>query len=177
MEYGHKYEQPAVEPGYKAPDFRLNDEDGRPVSLYGFLDDHSVVLVFIRAVDDADTGRQLDYLKDSYQRIVYHCGDVLVVSWGGVDLNKALVEKHRLPFHILSDEDCAVLKKYDIYNPYEKLVGPNVFILNCAGLITFMYNGKNPDDIVTMADIIAVLHDIAEFGGAGVYGGVANRNI
>jgi peroxiredoxin Q/BCP len=177
MEYGHQYEQLAVEPGYKAPDFRLNDENGNPVSLYDFLDDHSVVLVFIRAVDDADTGRQLDYLKDSYQRIVYHCGDVLVVSWGSVDFNKALVDNHKLPFRILSDEDCAVLKKYEIYNQYEKLIGPNIFILNCAGLITFMYNGKNPDDIVTMADIVAVLHDIVESGGTEVYGGVANRNI
>jgi peroxiredoxin Q/BCP len=177
MEYGHQYERLAVEPGYKAPDFRLNDENGNPVSLYDFLDDHSVVLVFIRAVDDADTGRQLDYLKDSYQRIVYHCGDVLVVSWGSIDFNKALVDNHKLPFRILSDEDCAVLKKYEIYNQYEKLIGPNIFILNCAGLITFMYNGKNPDDIVTMADIVAVLHDIAESGGTEVYGGVANRNI
>jgi len=177
MEYGHKYEQLAVEPGYKAPDFRLNDENGKPVSLYGFLDDHSVVLVFIRAVDDADTRRQLEYLKDSYQRIRYHCGDVLVVSPGSVEFNKALVEGRRLPFHILSDEGCAVLKKYDIYNPYEKLIGPNVFILNRAGLITFMYNGKSPDDIVTMADIIAVLHDMAESGGSEVYGGVADRNI
>lgn len=177
MEYGHQYEQLAVEPGYKAPDFRLNDEDGKPVSLYEFLDDHSVVLVFIRAVDDADTRRQLEYLKDSYQRIQYHCGDVLVVSHGSVEFNKSLAEERRLPFHILSDEDCAVLKRYEIYDPYDKLVGPNVFILNCAGMITFMYNGKNPDDLVAMADVIAVLHDIAESDGTVVYGGVANRNI
>lgn len=177
MEYGHKYEQTAVEPGYKAPDFRLKDENGNPVSLYGFLNDRSLVLVFVRAVDDAHTGEQLDYLKDSYQRILYHCGEVLAVSSGSIDLNKALAEKHQVPFRILSDEDCAVIKKYGIYDEFDKLAGPNVFILNCAGLITYMYNGKGPEDIVSMADIIAVLHDLAESGGYGVYGGVANRNI
>jgi peroxiredoxin Q/BCP len=175
MEHGHKYEELLVEPGYKAPDFRLSDEDGRYVSLYDFLDDHSTVLAFIRAVDDAHTGEQLDYLQDSYQRIKYHCADVLAVSWGSVEFNKKLVEDHKLAFHILSDEDCSVLKKYQIYNDYDKITGPNVFILNCAGLIVYMYNGKNPEDIVAMADIIAVLHDLMVAGGYEVYGGVANR--
>jgi len=175
MERGHKYEELLVEPGYKAPDFKLKDEDGRDVSLYGFLDDHSTVLVFVRAVDDAHTGEQLDYLQDSYQRIKYHCAEVLAVSWGSVEFNKKLVEDHKLAFHILSDEDCSVLKKYQIYNDYDKLTGPNVFILNCAGLITYMYNGKDPEDIVDMADIIHVLHELMESGGYEVYGGVANR--
>lgn len=177
MERGHKYEEMLVEPGNKAPDFRLKDEDGRNVSLYGFLDDHSTVLVFIRAVDDRFTGEQLDYLNDSYQRIRYHCGDVLAVSWGGVDFNKMLVESHRLAFHVLSDEGCAVLKKYQIFSEADKLPGPNVFILNCAGLITYMYNGKNPGDIVSMADIIAVLHDLMQSGGYELYGGIADRNL
>ncbi|HTY92192.1 MAG TPA: redoxin domain-containing protein [Methanocella sp.] len=177
MEYGHKYEQLPVEPGYNAPDFTLKDETGNSISLKEFRDNQSVVLVFIRAVDDAHTSEQLDYLKDSYQRILYHCGNVLTISYGSVNFNKGLAEKHNLPFHILSDEDCSVLKKYQIYNPYEKLIGPNIFILNCAGLITYMYNGKNPEDIVSMADIIAVLHDMAEAGGAEVYGGIVKRNI
>lgn len=176
MERGHKYVELPVEPGYKAPDFKLKDEDGHDVSLYGFLDDHSTVLVFIRAADDAHTGQQLDYLQDSYQRIKYHCADVLAISWGSIEFNKKLAEDHKLAFHILSDGDCSVLKKYQIYNDYDKLEGPNVFILNCAGLIIYMYNGKDPGDIVDMADIIAVLHDLMEACGYEIYGGVAERN-
>ncbi len=172
MEYGHRYAEALVEPGHKAPDFTLKAEDGKEISLYRSIDNRSIVLVFIRAVDDAHTGEQLDYLKDSYQRIRYHCGDVLAVSYGSVEFNRALVEKHKLPFHILSDEDCAVIKKYQIYNEYDKLEGPNIFILNCAGLITYMYNGKNPEDIVSMADVVSILHDIMEKGGQEVYGGV-----
>jgi len=177
MERGHKYEELLIEPGYKAPDFKLEDEDGREVSLYGFLDDRSTVLAFIRAVDDARTGELLDDLQDSYQRIKYHCADVVALSWGSGGFNKKRVLDHKLAFHILSDADCSVLKKYQIYNDYDKLVGPNVFILNCAGLITYMYNGKNPDDIVAMADIIHVLHELMEAGGYRVYGGAANRNL
>jgi len=176
MEFGHKYEQIPVEPGNKAPDFRLRDEDGHWIKLYDFINDCSVVLVFIRAMDDAHTGEQVDFLKDSYQRIRYHCADVLAVSSGSVEFNKELAEKHRLPFHILSDEDCTVLKRYDVYNEVDKLIGPSVFILNSAGLITYMYNGKNPEDIVEEADIVHVLHELMENSGYVVYGGVAERN-
>ncbi len=173
MEHGHKYEELPVEPGFRAPDFRLMDENGHDVSLYDLFDGRSVVLVFIRAVDDARTGEQVDSLKDSYLRIKYHYSDVLAVSWGSVGFNKKLVEAHKLPFHVLSDEDCSILKKYQIYNDYNKLDGPNVFILNRAGLIAYMYNGKSPDDIVDMADIIHVLHEIMVTGENVVYGGVA----
>lgn len=121
------------------------------------------------------TAELLDYLNDSYQRIRYHCADVLAVSYGGVELNKKLVDGHKLPFHVLSDEGCSVLKKYDIYDEYDKLVGPSVFILNCAGIIVYMYNGKNPGDIVEEADIISVLHDI--MSGHEAYGGVPNWSI
>lgn len=175
MEYGHKYEELLVEPGYKAPDLKLKDENGKELSLYGFMDDHSTVLVFIMAKDDPHTGQQVDYLKDSYERIKFHHADVLAVSYGSVEFNKKLVEKHELPFHILSDRDCSTLKKYMIYNEPEKLMGPNVFILNRAGLITYMYNGKNPWDIVEMADIINVLHDMEKTGGTEIYGGIADR--
>ena len=75
----------------------------------------------------------------------------------------------------MSDMDCSTLKKYTIYNEPEKLMGPNVFILNHVGLITYMYNGKNPEDIVEMADIINVLHEMEKTGGTEIYGGVADR--
>lgn len=175
-EFGHKYEELLVEPGFKAPDFTLKDENGQDTSLYGFLDDHNTVLVFIRGIDDRFTHEQLDFLKDSYERIKAHCADVLVVSYGSMDFNRNLVWSRKLPFHILSDENCEVIKKYDIYNEFDKLIGPNLFILNCAGLISFMYNGKNPDDIVDEADVIRVLHAINDACGDVVFGGVAERH-
>ncbi len=175
MEYGHEYEELLVEPGYKAPDIKLRDENGKAVSLYGSMDDRNMVLVFIRAVDDQHTGQQVDYLKDSFERIKFHHADVLAVSYGSVSFNKKLVDEHELPFHVLSDRDCTAIKKYTIYSGPEKLLGPNVFILNSSGLITYMYNGKNPSDIVEMADIINVLHEMEKTGGTEIYGGVADR--
>lgn len=176
-EFGHQYEKLLVGPGYKAPDFTLNDEAGRTISLSGFMDRHLTVLLFIKGIDDRHTREQLDFLKDSYERIKYHNADVLVVSSGDVGFNKHLVDDMRLPFHILCDAGCEVIKRYDIYNENDILIGPVLFIINSAGLINFMYDSKNPEDIIEAADVISMLHQLNEESDALIFGGVAERNL
>lgn len=174
-EFGHKYEKLLVRPGYKAPDFTLRDEHGCGISLYGFLDRHLTVLVFIKGVDDRHTREQLDFLKDSYERIKFHNADVLAVSSGDVVFNKHLVDDMQLPFHILSDAGCDVMKLYDIYNAYDILEGPVLFIINSVGLINFLYDGKSPEDIVEEADVISMLHQLNEESDALIFGSVAEK--
>ncbi len=170
----HKYEKLLVEPGYKAPDFTLKDENGRDVSLFDFIDGHLTVLLFIKGIANRHIREQLDFLKDSYDRIKFHNADVLVVSSGDPAFNKYLVDDLHLPFHILSDARFKVLKLYDIYNKFDTLIGPALFIINSAGLINFSYEGKNPEDIVDTADVIRMLHQLDE-NDALIFGGIAER--
>jgi peroxiredoxin Q/BCP len=172
----HKYEKLLVEPGYRAPDFTLKDENGRNVSLFEFIGGHLTVLLFIKGVDDRHMREQLDFLKDSYDRIKFHNADVLIVSSGDEAFHQRLVDDMRLPFHILSDTRCKVMRLYDIYDKFDTLTGPMLFILNSSGLINFFYDGKNPDDIVDTADVIRMLHQLGE-NDALIFGGVAERNI
>jgi peroxiredoxin Q/BCP len=147
------------------PDFTLKDEFGHDFSLDEFKKDKKyVVLVFIRGVDDPHTREQLDYLRNDYQRFKYFGGDVLVVSYGSVDFNSSMITKLSLPFHILSDQECRVIKMLGLYNQYKKLVGPAIYLLNCAGTVLFMYQGKNPEDIVEDEDIIMAMQGDTQSG-------------
>lgn len=141
----------------RAPEFTLMNENGKNISLDAFRKGKKLVLAFVRGVDDAHTGEQLDYLKDDYERFTYHGADVLAISDGSISLNKALRDSHKLPFHILSDPDCTVIKAYGLYNRYDKLIGPAILVLNEAGVILFRYEGKNPSDIAEDEEIIKVL--------------------
>ena len=141
----------------RAPDFTLKDESGRAISVDAFRKGKKLVLAFVRGVDDAHTREQLDYLKDDYERFMLRGADVLAVSDGSISLNKALHDSHKLPFHILSDPDCTVIKAYGLYNQYDKLIGPAILVLNEAGVILFRYEGKNPSDITEDEEIIKVL--------------------
>ena len=151
------YERVFVAVGARAPDFTLKDEADRDVSLHGFRNKGKLVLAFVRGVDDAATREQLDYLKDDYERFKLQGADVLAVSAGNVQFNRILHETRRLPFHLLSDPACHVIRLYGLYNEYDRLVGPAMFVLNDAGVIVFMYQSKNPKDIVEDEEIIRAL--------------------
>lgn len=151
------YERVYVTVGFKAPDFTLKDENDRDISLDTFRKGRKTVLAFVRGVDDAHTREQIDYLKDDFERFQFHGADVLVVSPGNVQFNRKMHDNHRLPFHILSDQRCDIIRQYGIYNEYDKLTGPAIFVLNEAGVVVFMSVGKNPWDIMEDEEIIKAL--------------------
>lgn len=147
------------------PDFTLEDESGNDLSLGEFKKDRKyVVLAVVLGVDDRYTRELLDYLRNDYQRFRHFGGDVLVVSTGSVDFNSGMVTKLSLPFHMLSDQDGRVLKMLGIYNQYDKLEGPAIYLLNRAGTVLFMYLGKEPSDIPVNEEIIRAMQGDTQTG-------------
>jgi peroxiredoxin Q/BCP len=147
------------------PDFTLKDEFGKDLSLRDFKQDKKyVVLAIVRGVDDAHTREQLDYLRNDYQRFQHYGGDVLAVSYGSIDFNRSLITNLSLPFHILSDRDCCLIEQLGLFNQYEKLVGPAIYLLNQAGTVLFMYQGAEPADIVEDEEIIMAMQGDTQSG-------------
>jgi thioredoxin-dependent peroxiredoxin len=147
------------------PDFTLKDEFGKNLSLKKFKRDKKyVVLAIIRGVDDAHTRQQLDYLRNDYQRFHFFGGDVLAVSYGSVDFNRSLITNLSLPFHILSDTKYKLIEQLGLRNQYEILVGPAIYLLNQAGTVLFMYQGKEPEDIVEDEEIIMAMRGDTQSG-------------
>lgn len=143
--------------GAKAPDFTLKNESGKDTGFYRVKGKKKAVLAFIREEDDRFTREILDYLKDDFKRIESLDSVLIVVSPAGKDINKKLVKDMGLPFHILSDRELSVIKKYGIYNEYDGIVGPAVFVISRANIIAYSYAGTNPDDILEDSDILAAL--------------------
>ncbi|OPY28984.1 MAG: thioredoxin-dependent thiol peroxidase [Methanocella sp. PtaU1.Bin125] len=159
------YERAYVAVDSIMPDFTLEDETGRGLSLKSFRKGKKyVVLAFVRAVDDRYTREQLDYLRNDYERFRHFGGDILVVSTGDVDFNSDMVTKLSLPFHMLSDRDCHVIKMLGLYNQYEKLVGPAIYLLNRAGTVLFLYRGAEPSDIAVNEEIIMAMQGDTQSG-------------
>ena len=147
------------------PDFTLEDEFGNDLSLGEFKNGKRyVVLAFVRGLDDQYTREQLDYLRNDYERFRHFGGDVLAVSTGSVDFNSGMVTKLSLPFHLLSDLGGRVLRMLGIYNQYEKLVGPAIYLLNKAGSILFMYQGVEPSDIPVNEEILMAMQGDTQSG-------------
>jgi peroxiredoxin Q/BCP len=103
-----------IEPGSKAPDFELPDQDGRAVKLSDFRG-QSVVVYFYPKADTPGCTTQACGVRD-------HQGDyskagavVLGISPDPVKKVKKFHEKQALNFSLLADEDHAVTECYGVW--------------------------------------------------------------
>lgn len=101
----------ALTVGSKAPDFTVNDQDGKPVSLSG-LKGKKVVLYFYPK--DMTPGCTLEAcsLRDNYKALLKAGYEVFGISSDDEKSHRKFIEKEKLPFRLLADTDKAVHEKY-----------------------------------------------------------------
>jgi peroxiredoxin Q/BCP len=100
--------------GTKAPDFSLPDQDGSKVSLKDFRGKH-VVLYFYPKDDTSGCTKEACDFRDNLAPIKKARAVVLGVSMDGKASHQKFIAKYGLPFALLSDEDAATCKAYDVY--------------------------------------------------------------
>lgn len=120
----------------EAPDFVLNDEEGRPFSLR----DHRgemLLLVFYPGDDTPVCTRQLCDYRDGIEAFEGLGVRVVGISKDGAESHRAFKEKHKLPFTLLSDPDLGVAAAYDS----KGLLGMkrSVFLIDESGLIRYRH--------------------------------------
>ena len=105
----------------KAPEFTLNNQDGKPVSLSDFLG-KKVVLYFYPRDNTPGCTKQACAFGDLYPQFQEKGAVVLGVSKDSVASHKKFEEKYGLPFPLLSDPEKTVLQAYDVWKE-KKLYG------------------------------------------------------
>ncbi len=103
--------------GERAPEFTLPDETGKDRSLTELLSAGAIILYFYPADFTPGCTRQACTLRDLHTDIQRAGLRVVGVSPQGAESHTRFVEKHGLPFVLLSDEDKAVIKMYDVDGP------------------------------------------------------------
>ncbi|MER3423438.1 MAG: thioredoxin-dependent thiol peroxidase [Nitrospiraceae bacterium] len=126
--------------GDRAPVFSLLDETGKTVSLKS-LKGKQVVLYFYPKDDTPGCTKEACSFRDAYGRIQEAGAVILGVSLDGRDSHRKFIEKYKLPFPLLSDEDAKVSKAYGVYkekNMYGKKywgIERSTFVIDQTGVI------------------------------------------
>ena len=104
----------ALTVGSKAPDFTVNDQDGKAVSLSG-LKGKKVVLYFYPK--DMTPGCTLEScsLRDNYKALLKAGYEVFGISTDNEKSHRNFIEMEKLPFRLLADTDKAVHEKYNTW--------------------------------------------------------------
>ena len=102
------------EVGKKAPDFTLEDQDCKKISLKDFAG-KKVVLYFYPKDNTSGCTKEACSFRDDFPKFKKSKAVILGVSPDSVSSHKKFVEKYNLPFILLSDESKKVLDKYNVW--------------------------------------------------------------
>lgn len=139
-----------LETGNKAPDFTLQDKDGKQISLSDFAG-KKVILYFYPRDNTPGCTRQACAFKENYEG--FRSSDIVVIgiSKDSVQSHLKFAEKYELPFILLSDPELEAIKKYDVWKE-KKLYGKvsmgvvrTTYIIDENGIIEKVYDKAKPD--------------------------------
>ena len=135
--------------GDKAPDFTVNDQDGKPVKLSS-LKGKKVVLYFYPKDMTPGCTTEACNLRDNYKLLMKQGYEVLGISTDNEKTHQKFIAKENLPFRLLADTD---KKVHDLYGTWieksmygRKYMGTarNTFVIDEKGVI---------EDIIGKVDI------------------------
>ena len=149
-----------LEVGMKAPEFTLQDQDGREVSLADFLG-KKVVLYFYPKDSTPGCTRQACAFAGSLGEIKAQGAVVLGVSKDSVASHRKFADKYGLPFTLLSDPQLEAIQAYGVWQE-KKLYGKvsmgvvrTTFLIDEEGTVTAVMPKVKPD--TNAADVLAML--------------------
>jgi len=135
---------PAV--GTPAPDFTLNSQEGKPVSLHDFKGKWVVLYFYPKDMTQGCTIEAHNFERDlaKYQE---KNAVILGVSVDSVDSHKEFCTKESLTFKLIADTSHDVTNKYGSLSDYKgmTIAARNTFIIDPKGVIRKVYLKVNPN--------------------------------
>lgn len=136
--------------GDEAPEFSLQDQTGKRVSLKSFRGQVLVLYFYPKDHTPGCTKEACDF-RDSSQRIQRTGAAVLGISLDGPESHRRFIDKLGLPFSLLCDEDAAVSKAYGAYKQKEMYgkkfwgIERSTFVIDKAGRIKAIFRKVKVD--------------------------------
>ena len=146
--------------GDVAPDFSLNDKDGKEVKLSDFKG-KKVVLYFYPKDNTPGCTRQACAFAGAYAEFKNKNVEVIGISRDSVASHVKFAEKYNLPFILLADTNLEAINAYGVWQE-KKLYGKvsfgvvrTTFVIDEQGIIERVMPKVKPD--TNAAEILAVL--------------------
>jgi len=107
--------------GDKVPNFKVNDQDGNPISLSDYEGQKLIVFFYPKANTPGCTAEACN-LRDNYQELKDQGYALLGVSADSEKKQSNFKNKYDFPFPLLADEDKEVINAFGVWGP-KKFMG------------------------------------------------------
>jgi len=146
--------------GDKAPEFSANTNGGGKISLADYLG-KNVILYFYPKDDTPGCTKEACAFRDSFSEFKKRGAIVFGVSPDSVKSHDKFVEKFKLPFTLLADEDKKIVEAYGVWGEKsfmgKKYLGVHrvTFLIGPDGKIKKIWPQVKPDEHA--AEVLAML--------------------
>lgn len=124
-----------LQPGTRAPDFTLPNQDGQPTSLASLIAEHGLILYFYPADFTPGCTREARFMRDLHPDIEQAGLRVAGASPQAPSTHRAFREQYHLPFTLLADTDRAIAKRYGAVWPFGLGIRRATFLIDHHGVV------------------------------------------
>ena len=103
-----------LQKGDKAPEINAVDQNGNQITLDQYKGKKVVLYFYPKDMTPGCTAQSCN-LSDNYKLLQKNGYDVIGVSCDSVKRHQKFIEKHSLPFNLISDEDQKVVNDYGVW--------------------------------------------------------------
>ena len=137
--------------GDKAPEINAVDQNGNQITLDQYKGKKVVLYFYPKDMTTGCTAQSCN-LSDNYTLLQKNGYDVIGVSCDSIKRHQKFIEKHSLPFNLISDEDQKVVNDYGVWQ-LKKFMGREymgivrtTFLIDENGVIENIINKVNTKD-------------------------------
>ena len=134
-------EVPAV--GSKAPDFTLQSQEGKKVSLKDFKGQWVVLYFYPKDMTQGCTIEAHNFQRDQDQYTAKHAA-IVGVSADTIDSHQQFCTKENLTFKLLADPGKGVISSYGSLAPNGAVAARNTFLIDPTGKIVKVWTKVDP---------------------------------
>lgn len=129
--------------GNKAPDFIVQDSNGKNIKLSDFVGKKNVLLVFYPGDNTPGCTKQLCSIRDDFKGLDKLDVKVFGVNQADSESHKSFIKTHNFQFELLVDKDKKIASEYDAVG-FFGIISRTVVLINKEGKVV-MYERGFPD--------------------------------
>ncbi|MCK9254942.1 MAG: thioredoxin-dependent thiol peroxidase [Bacteroidales bacterium] len=140
-----------LEIGSKAPDFKGLNQDGKEIKLSDFAGKNLILYFYPKDSTPGCTAEACD-LRDNYDMWLSKSYEVLGISPDSQKSHQNFIEKHNLPFDLISDTEKEILIVYNAWGEKSmygrKYMGVlrKTYVINSEGIIENIFDKVKTKD-------------------------------
>jgi len=131
-----------VKVGDRAPEFTLQSSEGVSISLSEIIGPKNIVLYFYPKDESYGCTKQACSFRDSYEVFKDLGAEIIGISSDDVQSHQSFIQRHRLPFILLSDVDNNVRKLYGVVSTFGLIPGRVTYIIDKEGIIRYIFSSQ-----------------------------------